>query len=47
MSRRARLLVLCLADLFPRTALWLRPALERRGRARQAAMQRERLAPRG
>ena len=44
---RSRALLARLADLFPRTALWLRPALERRGRARQAAMQRERLAPRG
>nr|WP_293172473.1 SDR family oxidoreductase [Nannocystis sp.] len=37
---RSRALLARLADLFPRTALWLRPMLERRGRARQAAMQR-------
>lgn len=40
---RSRALLARLADLFPRTALWLRPMLERRGRARQAAMQRLRL----
>lgn len=42
---RSRALLARLADLFPRTALWLRPMLERRGRARQAAMQRLRLPP--
>jgi len=39
---RSRALLARVADLFPRTALWLRPALERRGRARQAALQRRR-----
>jgi 3-oxoacyl-[acyl-carrier protein] reductase len=39
---RSRALLARIADLFPRTALWLRPTLERRGRARQAAMQRKR-----
>ena len=43
---RSRALLARLADMFPRTALWLRPMLERRGRAKQAAMQRERLSPR-
>jgi 3-oxoacyl-[acyl-carrier protein] reductase len=38
---RSRALLARLADLFPRTALWLRPALDRRGRARQQTMRRE------
>jgi len=43
---RSRAVLARLADLFPKTALWLRPMLERRGRAKQALMQRERLTPR-
>ncbi len=39
---RSRAVLARLADLFPRTALWLRPLLDRRGRARQRSMQRER-----
>lgn len=39
---RSRALLARFADLFPSTALWLRPALERRGRARQAAILRRR-----
>ncbi len=38
---RSRALLARVADLLPRTALWLRPLLEARGRARQAAMQRD------
>ncbi len=41
---RSRALLARLADLFPATALWLRPVLERRGRARQRAMQRRDLS---
>ena len=41
---RSRALLARLADVFPRTALWLRPMLDRRGRARQRTMQRERAA---
>ncbi|HEY0135671.1 MAG TPA: SDR family NAD(P)-dependent oxidoreductase [Nannocystis sp.] len=37
---RSRALLARLADLFPGTALWLRPWLEARGRARQAQIQR-------
>lgn len=36
---RSRALLARLADLFPRTGLWLRPLLDRKGRARQRAMQ--------
>jgi 3-oxoacyl-[acyl-carrier protein] reductase len=39
---RSRALLARLADLFPRVALWLRPGLERRGRARQQQRQSER-----
>jgi 3-oxoacyl-[acyl-carrier protein] reductase len=39
---RSRALLARLADLLPATALWLRPLLERRGRARQQQIQRER-----
>lgn len=38
---RSRALLARLADLFPRVALWLRPGLERRGRARQQQRQSE------
>ncbi len=38
---RSRALLARLADLLPRTALWLRPRLEARGRARQARIQRD------
>ena len=37
---RSRALLARLADLFPRAALWLRPILDRRGRARQQALRR-------
>jgi 3-oxoacyl-[acyl-carrier protein] reductase len=39
---RSRALLARLADLFPRTGIWLRPLLDRKGRARQRAMQLER-----
>jgi 3-oxoacyl-[acyl-carrier protein] reductase len=39
---RSRALLARLADLFPQTSLWLRPILERRGRARQQQLQRQR-----
>lgn len=39
---RSRALLARLADLFPRTGLWLAPLLGRKGRARQRAMQDER-----
>jgi 3-oxoacyl-[acyl-carrier protein] reductase len=38
---RSRALLARLADLFPRTALWLAPLMNDRGRARQRAMRRE------
>ena len=38
---RSRALLARFADLSPRTALWLRPWLEARGRARQARIQRD------
>jgi 3-oxoacyl-[acyl-carrier protein] reductase len=36
---RSRALLARVADLFPRAAMWIRPHLDRRGRARQRAMQ--------
>lgn len=39
---RSRALLARLADLLPRAALWLRPLLERRGRARQQQLLRKR-----
>lgn len=39
---RSRALLARLADLFPRTGIWLRPFLDRKGRARQRSMQDER-----
>ena len=43
---RSRALLARIADLLPGTTLWLRPLLERRGRARQAAMRRRAASPR-
>lgn len=42
---RSRALLARIADLFPAASLWLRPLLDRKGRARQAAM-RDRAARR-
>jgi 3-oxoacyl-[acyl-carrier protein] reductase len=39
---RSRALLARLADLFPRTGMWLAPLLDRKGRARQRVLQNER-----